>query len=186
MEEDLKLIEELDNEVLEDFDPDEPSPPDALDEILAKVNSAKHEIHQLHRLFHNEYAGRLRNVEAELAFYQNIAKGRAFDDILSELARMYSENAAAVEKIDDPKTQKQLEYFFLDLLQLLENNAVYRQLSAEGDELNPRHCQVVERTETTDESLHNKVAKSLSAGFYIENRTLVKERVHLYVYSLLT
>lgn len=144
---------------------------------------AQDEIHELRRLYHNEYAGRLRKVEAELHRYQEIEKGRAFDGILIEIARLYSDNVAAIEAITGTRLHKQLRYMFLDLLQLLEGNGVSVQESSEEDKRNSKHCQVVDRIPTNDPSLHDTVAKSLSVGFYIDNRSLIKERVHVYVYE---
>jgi len=152
----------------------------SIDEILKKT---KDELHQLHRLYHNEYAGRLRNVEAELNRYQEIEKGRAFDGILGEIARLYSDNVAAVSGISDERIKKQMGYMFDDFLQLLENNGVTKQESANGDKRNSRHCQVVERVKTTNPDAHDTVVESLNIGFVAENRTLVKERIHLYIYD---
>ena len=151
-----------------------------INEVLIKT---KDEIHQLHKLYHNEYAGRLRKVESDLHHYQEIEKGRAFDGILNELARLYSDNIAILNEITDEKHYKQLRYMFLDFLQLLESNGVSKQESSIEDKRNAKHCQIAERISTQDPSKHDMVAKSLNVGFYIENRTLIKERIHLYIYE---
>ena len=141
------------------------------------------EIHQIHKLYYNEYAGRLRKVESELNRYQEIDRGRAFDDILREIARLYSDNAAVVDEISDVRLQKQIRYMFLDLLQLLETNGVSKQESNVGEKRNTKHCQVVERILTEDPLSHDTVAKSLNIGFYVDNRTLIKERIHIYIHE---
>ena len=142
------------------------------------------EIHQLHRLYHNEYAGRLRKVESELHRYQEIEKGRAFDGILSELAGLYVNNIKAVDEIADPKLQKRFSFMFMDLLQILEANGVSKQESVNGDKRNARYCQVADRVLTDNPALHDVVEKSLNVGFYVENRPLVKEIVNVYVYDI--
>ena len=149
--------------------------------IEASTSKTKDEIHQLHKLFHNEYAGRLRKVESELAHYQNIEKGKAFDGILTEIARLYAENFAAADEISEPKLQKQMRFMFLDLLQVLESNGINKMESKMGDKRNAKHCQVTERISTDNPALHDTVAKSVRVGFYIENRPLLKEMVHVYI-----
>jgi len=168
---------------------------DALDDIKTDISalsatvqgicesSAKtaKEIYELHKLYHNEYAKRLSSMQDELEKYREIDKGRVYDGILIEIAKLYSENAAAVKDITDEKIQKRFRNMFLDLLQLLENNGVIKQESKQGEKRNTRHCQVVERIPTDDPQLHDTVIKSINIGFYIENRTLIKEMVHVYV-----
>ena len=151
--------------------------------IEASTSKTKDEVHQLHKLYHNEYAGRLRKVESELAHYQNIEKGKAFDGILTEIARLYAENAAAAQEISEPKLQKQMRYMFLDLLQILESNGISIMESKTEDKRNAKFCQVAERVPTDDPDLHDTVAKSVRVGFYIENRPLIKEMIHVYVYD---
>jgi len=139
------------------------------------------EIYELHKLYHNEYAKRLTAMQEELERYREIEKGRAFDGILTEIARLYSDNAFAVDDIADEKMRKRFRYMFLDMLQVLENNGVFKQESKQGDKRNTRHCQVTERVPTADPNLHDTVAESLNVGFYIENRTLIKEMVRVFV-----
>jgi len=141
------------------------------------------EIYELHKLYHNEYAKRLTTMQEELEHYREIEKGRAFDGILTEIARLYSDNASAVDNIVDEKIQKRFRYMFLDMLQVLENNGVFKQESKQGNKRNTRHCQVTERILTADLNLHDTVEKSLNVGFYIENRTLIKEMVRVFVYK---
>jgi hypothetical protein len=139
------------------------------------------EIYELHKLYHNEYAKRLTAMQDELERYREVEKGRAFDGILTEIARLYSDNVFAVEDIADEKLKKRFHYMFFDMLQMLENSGVFKQESKQGDKRNTRHCQVTERIPTCDPNLHDTVAKSFNVGFYIENRTLIKEMVRVYV-----
>ena len=141
------------------------------------------ELRELRKLYHNEYAGRLRAVQEELDHYHTVEKGRLFDDILRETAHIYTENIGILERIDDEKIRKQLSHMFSDILQLIESSgaSVYR--SNQGDKRNPRYCQIVEKIPTGDQSKHDTVAESLSDGFYIDNRPLAKELINVYSYS---
>jgi len=137
------------------------------------------EMRELHKLYHNEFAGRLKKMQDELDDYHEISKGRVYDGILAEIAKLYSDN----EKLADTLESKQLKYMFMDLLQMLENNGVQVQKSKAGDKRNTKYSQIIEQVITDDPELHDTVAESLNTGFYVENRTLVKERVHVNVFK---
>lgn len=137
------------------------------------------EMRELHKLYHTEFAGRLKKMQDELDDYHEIGKGRVFDGILAEIAKLYSDN----EKLVDTLESKQLKFMFMDLLQMLENNGVHVQKSKIGDKRNTKYCQIIEQIVTDDPELHDTVAESLNTGFYVENRTLVKERIHLNVFK---
>ena len=155
----------------------------AIQGIADSTTKAAKDIYELHKLYHNEYAKRLTAMQEELEHYRELEKGRAFDCILTEIARVYSDNVSAVDGIADEKIKKRFRYMFLDMLQVLENNGVSKQESKEGDKRNTRHCQVTERILIGDPNLHDTVAKSINIGFYIENRTLIKEMVRVFVYE---
>jgi hypothetical protein len=87
------------------------------------------------------------------------------------------------DDITDEKLKKRLQYMFKDMLQILENNCVSMQKSSPGDKRNTRHCQVVDRLPTDNPELHDTVVSSKSTGFYVENRSLIKEMVDVYLYS---
>lgn len=141
------------------------------------------EIHKVHKLYHNEFASRLQSMQEELERYREIEKGRIFDDILRDIAKLYSENLSVLEEILDEKAHKRLRYMFLDMLQLLESHGVSKLKSKQGDKRNTKHCQIIERISTDNPELHDTVAKSLNIGFYVENRSLVKEMMHMYIYA---
>jgi len=149
-------------------------------EFLEKTSG---EIREMRKLYHNEFAGRLKSMQDELDRYHEMEKGRTFDSILTEIATLYSEYESIITDITDDKLQKRIRYLFEDLLQILEANGVSKQKSQPGDKRNTRHCRVLERLGTPDPALHDTVALSKSTGFYIENRTLVKERVDVYLYT---
>ena len=71
----------------------------------------------------------------------------------------------------------------LDILDLLEEYGVQRLKSNPGDKRNTRHCQVLERIPTEDPALHDTIVASHNSGFYMENRTIIKEMVDIYLYE---
>lgn len=141
------------------------------------------ELREIHKLYHNEFAGRLKSMQDELDAYHKADRGHAFDGILSAIARIYGNNETLVDEIADPKTKKHVKYMLLDILDLLEEYGVQRLKSNPGDKRNPRHCQVLERIPTDDPTLHDTIVASHNSGFYMENRTIIKEMVDIYLYE---
>jgi len=141
------------------------------------------ELHDLHRLYHNEFAGRLKSMQDELERYREIDKGRAFDGILLELAKLYCDNESLPDGVTDAKVKKRIGYMLMDVAQILEAYGVQRQKSSPGDKRNPRYCQVIERIPTCDPELNETVFQSRSTGFFVENRALVKELIDVYLYT---
>lgn len=152
----------------------------AVSGTLAGISS---EIHELHRLYHNEFAGRLKSMQDELDRYHDADRGNAFDGILSAIARIYINNESLIDEISDPKTRKNVKYILLDLSDLLEEYGVLKLKSEAGDKRNVRHCQIVERIPTDNPDLHDTIAASHSTGFYKGNRTIIKELVDVYFFD---
>ena len=141
------------------------------------------ELRDIHKLYHNEFASRLKSMQDELDTYHKADRGHVFDSILSAIARIYGNNETLVDEIDDPKTKKHVKYMLLDILDLLEEYGVQRLKSNPGDKRNTRHCQVLERIHTDDPALHDTIVASHNSGFYMENRTIIKEMVDIYLYE---
>jgi hypothetical protein len=144
------------------------------------------EVREMHKLYHNYYAGTLRTLQSELGKYRNIENERAFDGILEEIASIYSNYEHIldiVKEIDNPKLRKNVTYLFEELVQILEARNINRYKSELGKKRNARYCQVVDRKETQDESLRDTVFESQNSGFYNGNRALIKERVVVYSFS---
>jgi len=141
------------------------------------------DIHGLHKLYHNEFSGRLQSMQKELDGYREIEKGRIYDEILRDIAKIYSDYISIVDNVNDEKLKKHINYMFDDILQVLESYGVSKLQSKLGEKRNTRHCSVREKLSTDNQELHDTVASSRNIGFYLENRTLVKEMVDVYVYS---
>jgi hypothetical protein len=121
-------------------------------------------------------------MQEELECYRERDKGRAFDEILGEIAKIYINNEAVIDVIVDVKIKKQVSYMFMDIIQILEANGVHRQKSNIGDKRNTRYCQIIERIPTDNPDLHDTISLSRSTGFYIEGRSLVKELVDIFLF----
>ena len=154
-----------------------------LEEIAGNEQRLFSEVREMHKLYHSEFAGRLMSMQNELDQYRKIDKGRAFDDILSSIARIYGNNETLADEISEPKAQKSIRYMLMDIEDLLAVYGMMKLRSSPGDKRNPRHCQVLNRILTDDPAKHDTVAKSYNAGFYIENRTVIKEVVDIFVYE---
>ena len=146
-------------------------------------NKLLSEVREMHKLYHNEYAGRLRNMQEELEYYRKLDKGRAYDDILSAIARIYVNYESLEDEVDDPKVKKNIHYMLMDIEELLELYGMSRLRNEPGEKRNTRHCQVVKRFSTDDPSKHDVIAKVYNSGFYIENRSIIKEMVDIYLYD---
>jgi molecular chaperone GrpE (heat shock protein) len=141
------------------------------------------EVRDMHKLYHNEFASRLKSMQDELERYREIDRGRIYDGILGEVAKLYSDSESVLDDISDVKVAKKIRYLLMDIVQLLEANGVQRQKSEIGSKRNARYCQVIERISTDDPEQHDTVAQSRNTGFYKENRPLIKELVDIYLYS---
>jgi predicted house-cleaning noncanonical NTP pyrophosphatase (MazG superfamily) len=140
------------------------------------------EIREIHKLYHNEYANRLKSMQEELEQYHEMDRGRAFDGILGDIAKLYNTYESVLEDIEDVKLKKRIRYMFLDIVQILETNGVSKQKSNPGDKRSTRYCQVVERVSTDNPELHDTIVQSRGTGFYIDNRPLIKELVDIYLF----
>jgi molecular chaperone GrpE (heat shock protein) len=141
------------------------------------------EIRELHKLYHNEYAGRLHSMQEKIDHYQQIENGRAFDGILSSIAQIYCNYENIADNIEDSKLKKSVRYLLLDLCELLESYGILIIHSTVGEKRHPQHCKIQERIVTNDPSLHDTIAKTYGSGFYCGNRTVIPERIDVYYYE---
>jgi len=141
------------------------------------------EVREMHKLYHSEFAGRLKAMQDELEQYRKIDKGRAYDDILAAIARIYGNNETLADEVAEPKAKKSIRYMLMDIEDLLGVYGMEKLRSEPGEKRNPRHCQILGRIPTGDPAKHDTVAKSYNSGFYIGNRTVIKEVVDIYIYE---
>lgn len=147
------------------------------------ANEIKAEALALHRLYQNDFAGRIRNMETELERYRKRDAGLAFDGIYKEIAQVYVDFEDLGDGVEDEKLARNIRYLLEEIEELLLSHGVEKMKSEEGEKRNLSFTQVVDRIMTNDPALEGIVAKSLSSGFYIEKRCLIKERVNVYRYE---
>ena len=138
------------------------------------------ELREIHKICQNFQAGRIRAAESELEKYRDIDRGRAFDDILRDIARIYVDHESLPASIDDETLRKRVGYILLDVLQVLECYGVHPQKSEQGSERKLRLTHVVGYEDTEDQELHGKIAESVQTGFCRENHPIIQELVKLY------
>lgn len=154
-----------------------------LESIVGTEQRLFSEVREMHKLYHSEFAGRLKAMQDELEQYRKIDKGRAYDDILAAIARIYGNNETLADEVTEPKVKKSIRYMLMDIEDLLAAYGMEKLRSEEGEKRNPRHCQVLNRIPTDDFSKHDTVAKSYNSGFFIGNRTITKEMVDIFIYD---
>ena len=163
---------------------------DKTDAVLNAVNqnakSAENimsEATALHRLYQNELAGRIRNMQTELDKYQKRDAGLAFDGIYREIGQIYVDFEDLGDGVEDPRLKKHIGYLLDELIETLAGHGVEQMKSEINTKRNLSLTQVVERIDTDDPTLDGKIARSRASGFYIENRCLIKEMVDVYRYK---
>lgn len=155
----------------------------SLESIAGTEQRLFSEVREMHKLYHSEFAGRLKAMQDELEQYRKIDKGRAYDDILAAIARIYGNNETLADEVAEPKAKKSIRYMLMDIEDLLGVYGMEKLRSEPGVKRNPRHCQILGRISTDDPAKHDTVAKSYNSGFYIGNRTVIKEVVDIYIYE---
>jgi len=78
---------------------------------------------------------------------------------------------------------KTFSNYAYDLQDLLEKNAVEIYRSKSGDDFVPIKQRVIKKVTTDDETLHGKVAESLSCGYSYNGRTISPEKINVYFYE---
>lgn len=145
------------------------------------------ELRELRKLYHNEFAGRLKSMQDELDRYRNIESGRAFDGILKGIAGIYNAYESLPDSVEDPKAKKEIGYLLEDIKDLVGQ---YGMTASRSDltqtpkpKRDPRRCKVAKRLPTDDPEEHETIAKSYNTAFQIGNRVVVEERVDIFFYD---
>ncbi|MCL2526773.1 MAG: nucleotide exchange factor GrpE [Defluviitaleaceae bacterium] len=162
-------------------------PPIDVSENIANIETSltrqTKELREIHKLYHTEFAGRLKKMQDELDVYREREKGRVYDDILMELAHLYNNYLPVIDGIADDKVYKNMGYMFEDIIQILSTYGVSTQKSQPGARRDTRHCQVLERVPTNNPELHDTVISSRNTGFHAGNRSFIKEMVNIYIHN---
>ena len=139
------------------------------------------ELREIHKVCQNFIAGSLVKAEEELDTYHSIDRGRAFDDVLRNIASVYIDYEDLPEIVGNEKARKRIGYMLADILQVLESYGVEIQKSTHGEERKLRLTKTAECIETDDPKLYGKIARSKRTGFRRGNDALIKELVAVYI-----
>ncbi len=139
------------------------------------------EVREMSRLYHQEFAGRLRKMQNELEEYRAIERGQAFDGILAAIAEIYVNYETLADDIEEPKAKERVSYMLADIEDLLAEYKVERRRSEIGEKRDLRHCKVMKRVATDDPAKHGTVARSYGSGFHEGNRTIRAELVDIFI-----
>ena len=139
------------------------------------------ELRDIHKVCQNFIAGSLVKAEEELDTYHSIDRGRAFDDVLRNIASIYIDYEDLPEIVGNEKARKRINYMLMDILQVLESYGVEIQKSIQGEERKLRLTKTAEYIETDNPELYGKIARSKRTGFRRENDALIKELVAVYI-----
>lgn len=151
---------------------------DALNELFSqRILYAAHEekiVDQMHRELQKYkedlYAQLLRPILMDIAEVR---------DSILRMAAAYLARPEGEQSIPN-KTFSDYSY---DLQDILEKNNVEVYHSAGGDTFTPIRQRVIKKVPTADESLHGKVAESLSSGYSYGGKILSPEKISVYVYE---
>lgn len=100
-------------------------------------------------------------------------------DSIMRIAAVYLAKPEGEQNIPN-KTFSDYSY---DLQDILEKNSVEIYRSKSGDDFTPIKQRVIKKVATSDESLHGKVAESLSCGYSYNGRTISAEKIIVYYYE---
>lgn len=174
---------------------EEESQPDKLDNILESQQQLSEKIEALNALFnarimHTDHEEKIVDqMHKELQKYKEDMYAQLVRPILLDvievrdsIMRMAATYLAKPEGEQNIPNRTFSDYAF-DLQDILEKNSVEIYRSKSGDDFTPIKQRVIKKVPTADESLHGKVAESLSCGYSYNGRTISAEKITVYYYE---
>ncbi len=174
---------------------EEESQPDKLDNILESQQQLSEKIEALNALFnarimHTDHEEKIVDqMHKELQKYKKDMYAQLVRPILLDvievrdsIMRMAATYLAKPEGEQNIPNKMFSDYAF-DLQDILEKNSVEIYRSKSGDDFTPIKQRIIKKVPTTDESLHRKVAESLSCGYSYNGRTISAEKITVYYYE---
>ncbi len=193
-----KVVDKVVDENLEnnaDASFDEEPKPDKLDELVETQKKLLESIDSLNNLFnarimHTDHEEKIVDqMHKELQKYKEDMYAQLVRPILLDvievrdsIMRMAATYLAKPEGEQNIPNKTFSDYAY-DLQDILEKNAVEIYRSKSGDDFTPIKQRVVKKVATADESLHGKVAESLSCGYSYNDRTISAEKITIYYYE---
>lgn len=174
---------------------EEETKPDKLDNILESQQQLSEKIEALNVLFnarimHTNHEEKIVDqMHKELQKYKEDMYAQLVRPILLDvievrdsIMRMATTYLAKPEGEQNIPNKTFSDYAF-DLQDILEKNSVEIYRSKSGDDFTPIKQRVIKKASTADESLHGKVAESLSCGYSYNGRTISAEKITVYYYE---
>ena len=187
--------ESLAEEATDDVSDDEDVQPDKLDQILEAQHKLSEGIEALSALFnarimHTDHEEKIVDqMHKELQKYKEDMYSQLVRPILLDvievrdsIMRMAATYLAKPEGEQSIPNKTFSDYAY-DLQDILEKNSVEIYRSKSGDDFTPIKQRVIKKVATSDESLHGKVAESLSCGYSYNGRTISAEKITVFYYE---
>lgn len=174
---------------------EEESQPDKLDKVLESQQQLLEQLEGLNALFnarimHTDHEEKIVDqMHKELQKYKEDMYAQLVRPILLDvievrdsIMRMAATYLAKPEGEQNIPNKTFSDYAY-DLQDILEKNSVEIYRSKSGDDFTPIKQRVIKKVATADESLHGKVAESLSCGYSYNDRTISAEKIAVYYYE---
>lgn len=168
---------------------------DELDKVIEAQQQLLERIDSLNNLFnarilHTDYEEKIVDqMHKELQKYKEDMYAQLVRPILLDvievrdsIMRVSAAYLAKPEGEQDIPNKTFSDYAF-DLQDILEKNSVEIYRSKSGDDFTPIKQRVIKKVATADETLHGKVAESLSCGYSYNGRTISAEKITVYYYE---
>lgn len=160
----------------------------SVEDLSAKMDEMKQLF--LQKIAHTEHEEQVVNqMHAELQKYKQDMYSQLIRPILLDIIeirdsilRMSSCFAAKPEGEQSVPLKTFKDYAF-DIQDILEKNSITIYDSHQGDEYLAIKHKVVRKLSTSDESLHGKIAESLSSGYEYLGKVISPEKVAVYIYD---
>lgn len=169
--------------------------PDKLDKVLEAQQQLLERVESLNTLFnarimHTDHEEKIVDqMHKELQkykedMYAQLVRPILLDviDVRDSIMRMAAAYLAKPEGEQSIPNKTFSDYAY-DLQDILEKNSVEIYRSKPGDDFTPIKQRAIKKVATDDESLHGKVAESLSCGYCYNGRTISAEKITVYYYE---
>ena len=169
--------------------------PNKLDKVLESQQQLLERLEALDALFnarimHTDHEEKIVDqMHKELQRYKEDMYAQLVRPILLDIIEVRDSimriSAAYLAKPDDEQNipNKTFSDYAFDLQDILEKNSVEIYRSNVGDNFTPVRQRVIKKVGIHDESLHGKVAESLSCGYSYNGRTISPEKIAVYFYE---
>lgn len=188
--------EEVTEEVTESEETvEEETQPDKLDKVLESQQQLLEQLEDLNTLFnarimHTEHEEKiLDQMHKELQKYKEDMYAQLVRPILLDVIEVRDSimriSATYLAKPEDEQNipNKIFSDYAFDLQDILQKNSVEIYRSKTGDDFTPIKQRVIKKVSTAEETLHGKVAESLSCGYSYNGRTISAEKITVYYFE---